>query len=139
MSESLAVRRAGLTTAITRVHEVLDTFASRDHTGEILTAIRHFPAREAQWADFPAGVDPGREVRPLRFAGREMANRREDFAGVVARSESIQHFVDAGDCGRQASSTNGERFRHLKPLSCHSLFIRQRYHRPFADARWKSF
>src|SRR6266446_1862070 len=59
MPESLAVRRAGLTTAITRVHEVLDTFASRDHTGEILTAIRHFPAREAQWADFPPWVNAG--------------------------------------------------------------------------------
>src|SRR6266702_3390144 len=57
MPESLAVRRAGLTTAITRVHEVLNTFASRDRTGEILTAIRHFPAREAQWADFPAWVN----------------------------------------------------------------------------------
>jgi DEAD/DEAH box helicase domain-containing protein len=53
MPESLAVRRAGLPTAIARVHEVLDAFAARDHTGEILTAIRHFPAREAQWADFP--------------------------------------------------------------------------------------
>ncbi len=58
MPESLAVRRAGLTTAITRVHEVLDAFAARDHTGEILTAIRHFPAREAQWADFPAWIHP---------------------------------------------------------------------------------
>src|SRR6266851_1883169 len=58
MPESLAVRRAGTSTAITRVHEVLDAFASRDHTGEILTAIRHSPAREAQWADFPAWVNP---------------------------------------------------------------------------------
>jgi DEAD/DEAH box helicase domain-containing protein len=58
MPESLAVRRAGLSTAMTRVHEVLDTFAARDHTGEILTAIRRFPAREAQWADFPAWVRP---------------------------------------------------------------------------------
>src|SRR6266704_3012152 len=86
-----------------------------------------------------AGVDPGREVRPLRLAGREMANRGEDFARVVARSESIQHFVDAGDCGRQASSANGEQFRHPKSLSFNSLFIRQRYHTPFADARRKSF
>ncbi len=59
MPESLAVRKAETSTAITRVHEVLDTFASRDHTGEILTAIRHFPAREAQWADFPAWVNAG--------------------------------------------------------------------------------
>ena len=43
---------------ITRVHEVLDAFAALDHNGEILTAVRHFPAREAQWADFPAWVHP---------------------------------------------------------------------------------
>ena len=57
MPESLAVRRAGISTALTRVNEVLESFASRDHTGEILTAIRHFPAREAQWADFPTWVN----------------------------------------------------------------------------------
>jgi DEAD/DEAH box helicase domain-containing protein len=69
MSESLAVRRAGSfeaapdgpassreSTAITRVHQVLNVFAGRDVHGEILTAIRNFPAREAQWADFPAWV-----------------------------------------------------------------------------------
>jgi DEAD/DEAH box helicase domain-containing protein len=56
MPESLAVCRATPPTAITRVHEVLDAFAARDHHGEILTAVRHFPAREAQWADFPAWV-----------------------------------------------------------------------------------
>ena len=56
MPESLAVRRAGTSTSILRVHEVLDTFAARDHNGELLTAVRHFPAREAQWADFPAWV-----------------------------------------------------------------------------------
>ena len=45
-----------MSTAITRVHEVLESFAARDRDGEILTAVRHFPAREAQWADFPAWV-----------------------------------------------------------------------------------
>jgi len=68
MAESLAVRRAGTSvtsisdgaalsrgsTAITRVHEVLDVLAARDVHGEILTAVRHYPAREAQWAQFPA-------------------------------------------------------------------------------------
>jgi DEAD/DEAH box helicase domain-containing protein len=58
MPESLAVRRAGTSTSITRVHEVLDAFAARDHNGELLTAVRHFPAREAQWAEFPAWVHP---------------------------------------------------------------------------------
>jgi len=58
MPESLAVRKATMPTAITRVHEVLDAFAARDHNGEILTAVRHFPSREAQWSDFPAWVHP---------------------------------------------------------------------------------
>src|SRR5437867_3512535 len=48
MSESLAVRRAETSAAITRVHEVLDAFAARDEKGEMLTAVRHFPAREAR-------------------------------------------------------------------------------------------
>ena len=58
MPESLAVRRSTVPAAITRVHEVLDAFAARDYNGELLTAVRHFPAREAQWADFPAWVHP---------------------------------------------------------------------------------
>jgi DEAD/DEAH box helicase domain-containing protein len=57
MPESLAVQRAGEPSAIARVHEVLDGFASRDHNGEILTAIRHFPERKAQWAEFPKWVN----------------------------------------------------------------------------------
>jgi DEAD/DEAH box helicase domain-containing protein len=57
MPESLAVQRAKECSAIARVHEVLDEFAARDHNREILTAIRHFPAREAQWADFPGWVN----------------------------------------------------------------------------------
>jgi DEAD/DEAH box helicase domain-containing protein len=39
-----------------RVGQVLDAFAARDTQHEILTAVRHFPAREAQWADFPAWI-----------------------------------------------------------------------------------
>jgi DEAD/DEAH box helicase domain-containing protein len=44
------------TTSLERVSQVLDTFASRDSSGEILTAVRHYPARAAQWAEFPAWV-----------------------------------------------------------------------------------
>ena len=58
MPESLAVRRAGEASPIALVHQVLDNFASHDNDGEILTAIRHFPAREAQWAEFPEWVNP---------------------------------------------------------------------------------
>jgi DEAD/DEAH box helicase domain-containing protein len=66
MSESLAVRRSSTrgtagdgfvgsreSTAITRVRQVLDSFAARDVYGETLTAVRYFAAREAEWAEFP--------------------------------------------------------------------------------------
>ena len=61
MGDSLAVRAAkasdsqatGNLSALTRVGQVLDTFAARDHNGEVLTAVRHYPARAAQWAEFP--------------------------------------------------------------------------------------
>ena len=63
MSHSLAVRVAGsgsleplAGSSLTRVREVLDSLASRDVNGEVLTAVRYFPAREAQWAEFPAWV-----------------------------------------------------------------------------------
>ncbi|HEX3543544.1 MAG TPA: DEAD/DEAH box helicase [Candidatus Acidoferrum sp.] len=56
MPESLAVRTAADNSSISRVREVLDGFALRDRDGEILTAVRHFPARAAQWAPFPAWV-----------------------------------------------------------------------------------
>ena len=56
MPESLAVRAALESRSLTRVHEVLDAFASHDPTGEVLSAVRHFPAREAQWIDFPEWV-----------------------------------------------------------------------------------
>ena len=63
MSHSLAVRAEAFGSlepptgsSLTRVREVLDTFASRDVNGDVLTAVRYFPAREAQWAEFPAWV-----------------------------------------------------------------------------------
>jgi DEAD/DEAH box helicase domain-containing protein len=56
MPESLAVRMAAESSSITRVREVLDGFALRDRDGETLTAVRRFPARPAQWAEFPAWV-----------------------------------------------------------------------------------
>src|SRR5215472_11556503 len=57
MAESLAVGRAGQSRVLARVCEVLDAFTARDHSGEMVTAIRHFPAREAQWAEFPGWVN----------------------------------------------------------------------------------
>ena len=68
MSDSLAVRLvknsqleptpspASGSTSLARVSQVLDTFAARDSNGETLTAVRHYPAREAQWAEFPEWI-----------------------------------------------------------------------------------
>jgi len=68
MSDSLAVRLvknsqlapsplpSSGSTSLARVSQVLDTFAARDSHGEVLTAVRHYPAREAQWADFPEWI-----------------------------------------------------------------------------------
>ncbi|MGB2643664.1 MAG: DEAD/DEAH box helicase [Candidatus Acidiferrum sp.] len=63
MSHSLAMRAAATGSiepaagsSLERVREVLDAFAARDLSGEVLTAVRYFPAREAQWAEFPAWV-----------------------------------------------------------------------------------
>ena len=54
MPNSIAVSRAlDPTTSIARTFGVVNAFLERDPTGEIITAVRRFPAREAQWADFP--------------------------------------------------------------------------------------
>jgi DEAD/DEAH box helicase domain-containing protein len=55
-SNAFSLARAGNCSTLVRVRQVLDTFAARDRDGEILTALRHYPAREAQWAEFPAWV-----------------------------------------------------------------------------------
>ena len=55
MGESLAVRRKS-DDAIARVNAVLSGFAERDYNGDVLTALRRFPAREAEFADWPEWV-----------------------------------------------------------------------------------
>ena len=77
MAQSLAVRRSGdpailkhNSAAVARVNEVLGTFADRDHNGEILTAVRRFPARAAEFAEWPEWVLP--ELRAA-YAGKGIA------------------------------------------------------------------
>ena len=68
MGDSLAVRRAtegplqkaGPTTAaiinttqLGKARAALEALAERGRDGEVLTAVRHFPAREAVWAEYP--------------------------------------------------------------------------------------
>jgi DEAD/DEAH box helicase domain-containing protein len=57
MPNSIAVSRApDSTTAVARSSGVVNAFLERHSTGEIITAVRRFPAREAQWADFPTWI-----------------------------------------------------------------------------------
>ncbi|MBI3671108.1 MAG: DEAD/DEAH box helicase, partial [Acidobacteria bacterium] len=58
MPHSLAVRRSSAVGSLARVHEIIEQLSARDRTGEVLTAVHHVPAREAQWAPMPAWVRP---------------------------------------------------------------------------------
>jgi DEAD/DEAH box helicase domain-containing protein len=100
MSESLAVRPARESAPLSRnaslpvslpdalpfspIRDVLDLFAQRDRTGEILTAVRHFPAREAQWADFPAWL------RPDLRAAYLSKGIRAPYTHQAAAAEAVQ-------------------------------------------------
>jgi len=62
VGESLAVKKiadgrlnlsATKNETVVRMNEVLGAFAERDYDGEILTAVRRFPARAAEFAEWP--------------------------------------------------------------------------------------
>jgi DEAD/DEAH box helicase domain-containing protein len=55
-SRGLAVVKAG--TTLDALQDVLGSLAGRYKTNEVLTAIRHLPAREARFRDMPAWVRP---------------------------------------------------------------------------------
>src|SRR5215469_3722945 len=57
-TNAYTLARGRQSSTLARVTQVLDAFASRDGDGEILTALRHYPAREAQWESFPEWVNP---------------------------------------------------------------------------------
>jgi DEAD/DEAH box helicase domain-containing protein len=58
MSQSLAVRPAKDAITLARMREIVDQLAARDVSGEIITAMRHIPAREAKFALMPEWVRP---------------------------------------------------------------------------------
>jgi DEAD/DEAH box helicase domain-containing protein len=104
MAESLAVRSAGVeataspdadaaelrgSTAITRVRQVLDTFAARDVDGEILTAIRHYSAREAQWAEFPAWTNGDLRAAYSSKGIGQLYSHQAEAADVVHAGKNV--------------------------------------------------
>ncbi|HEV2522350.1 MAG TPA: DEAD/DEAH box helicase [Candidatus Acidoferrales bacterium] len=58
MAHSLAVRPGKDSATLARVREIVEQFAKRDSCGEIITAVRHIPAREARYAPMPDWVRP---------------------------------------------------------------------------------
>ena len=73
-----------------QVNEVLDALAQRNSSGEVLTAIRHFPAREAQWAEFPAWVHPDLIVA---YAAKGVHQLYRHQAGAAEASHSGKNIV----------------------------------------------
>lgn len=55
MSQSIAARSSS---ASAQIQEIVDLLAARDRTGELITAMRHLPAREAQWVEMPSWIRP---------------------------------------------------------------------------------
>jgi DEAD/DEAH box helicase domain-containing protein len=82
-TNAFSLARAGNSSTLARVTQVLDTFAARDRYGEILTAVRHYPARDAQWAEFPAWVHAD-----LR-AGYNAKDIRQLYTHQAAAAEAV--------------------------------------------------
>ncbi len=82
MAQTLAVRGR---TSIEAVREALGALAERDRSGEVLTAIKHFPAREAAFAEMPAWV---REelVAAYRAKGVERLYTHQAAAAELVRA-----------------------------------------------------
>ena len=56
MSQSLATRPARDEFTLARVREIVALLDARDRSGEVLTAVRHIPARQARFAPMPEWV-----------------------------------------------------------------------------------
>jgi DEAD/DEAH box helicase domain-containing protein len=56
MSQFLATRPARDDATLARVREIVEQLAARDRSGDVLTAVRHIPAREARFAPMPEWV-----------------------------------------------------------------------------------
>ena len=56
VTQSLAMRRTKDSVTLARVREIVEQFSERDRSGEIITAVHHIPARNAQFAPMPEWV-----------------------------------------------------------------------------------
>ncbi len=101
MAESLAVRFAKAadpeadkeasrgSSTLARVTQVLDGFTARDSTGEMLTAVRHYPARAAQWAEFPEWVHADLRAAYNAKGIRQLYTHQAEAAEAVHADKNI--------------------------------------------------
>jgi DEAD/DEAH box helicase domain-containing protein len=80
-----AVSRAPetLPTPMTRAFGVVNGFLERDPTGEIITAVRRFPAREAEFAEFPSWIHSD------LTAAYKAKGVRQPYSHQAAAAESV--------------------------------------------------
>src|SRR3989441_668167 len=83
MPRSLAVRPSPA--GLTQVHDIVEQLTTRESAGEALTALRHLPAREAQWAPMPAWVRP-ELIAAYRAKGVEQLYTHQAAAGEAIRA-----------------------------------------------------
>src|SRR5690349_2312863 len=88
-SNAFSLARAGSSSTLARVTQVLDAFAARDRDGEILTAVRHYPAREAQWAEFPAWVHAGLRAAYNAKSIRQLYTHQAAAAEAVHAGKNV--------------------------------------------------
>src|SRR3989454_5911014 len=84
MPQSLAVRPS-LAAGLTEVHDIVEQLTTRESTGEVLTALRPLPAREAQWAPMPAWVRP-ELIAAYRAKGVEQLYTHQAAAAEAIRA-----------------------------------------------------
>jgi len=76
-------------TALTEVHEIIKELAPNDPAKEVVTAIRRFPAREAEWAPMPDWVRP-ELAGAYRSKGIErLYSHQAEAAERVNRGENV--------------------------------------------------
>src|SRR5215470_3857161 len=88
-TNAYSLARARQSSTLARVTQVLDAFASRDRDGEILTAVRHYPAREAQWADFPAWLHPSLVAAYTAKGIRQLYSHQAAAAEAVNAGKNV--------------------------------------------------
>jgi len=81
MSQSLATRPARDEVTLARVREIVEQLAARDRSGEVLTAVRHIPVREARFAPIPEWI---RAELAAAYAGKGVSQLYSHQAAAAA-------------------------------------------------------